>query len=134
MNQEHDDFARQHPALDRALREQLKGPVMDAAFRRQVMARIATRRAALTNAAVPPERVRSRLRAQLLLQVLNTGAIALAAALVLGVAAPRLGSLRISSWLQQDWGLPVALTVAGVALIYGLQRAGVLGWVRRLDF
>jgi hypothetical protein len=129
MNTEHDNFPRQHPALDRALREQIKAPLMEAAFRRQVMARIASQRAMLSHSAPAPEAVRSRLRAQLLLQLANIGAVGVATALLLRAVWP---SLSLTSGSVADWGLPMAMAAAGTALLYGLHRARLLGWVRAL--
>ena len=56
MKPEHDDFARRHPSLDRALREQIAAPKMDGAFRQQVFARIAAQRTELQRAAASPSR------------------------------------------------------------------------------
>lgn len=134
-------FARQHPALDQALREQIRAPVMDGAFRRQVMARVAAQRAEMTRAAVAPEALRARLRTRLLLQLANHCGAVVAAVLVVRAAWPWLGALlaeshRIlpaSAWMKQSWDLPLALMLAGAALLYGLQRARLLGWVRGLD-
>lgn len=137
MSTEHDDFARRLPELDRALREQIQAPVMDAAFRRQVMARVAAQRAELARVAASPAVVRSRLRAQLLLQVLNIGAIALAAVLLVAAVAPELGSLRSlfaplawvpGAWMQQA-GLVLSVVLGGAALAYGLLRARMPDWL-----
>lgn len=141
MNTEHDEFARRHPSLDRALREQIQAPVLDAAFRQQVMARVAAQRAQLADLAASPEKVRSRLRAQLVLQLLNLGAVVLAAVLLVGAVAPQLAAVPgitaafaavPSAWMQQT-GLVAAVVVSGAALLYGMQRARMLGWLRALD-
>jgi hypothetical protein len=122
MKPEHDDFARRHPSLDRALREQIAAPKMDGAFRQQVFARIAAQRTELARAAASPQAQRSRLRAQLLLQLANIGAMGVATALLIGALWPRLAGLPAATGLAQEWGLPVALTFAGAALFYGLRR------------
>ncbi len=131
MNQE-TDFSRQHPGLDQALREQIKAPAMDAAFRRQVMARIASQREALLREAAVPETLRGRLRARLLLQVANIGAVGLATALLIAALWPRLAGLPAASGLTQDWGLPAAMAFGAAVLFHGLRRLSLPGWVRRL--
>lgn len=131
MNQEA-DFSRQHPGLDQALREQIKAPVMDATFRRQVMARIASQREALLREAAAPETLRGLLRAQLLLQLANIGAVGLATALLIAALWPRLAGLPAASGFTQDWGLPVAMAFGAAALFHGLRRMPLPGWVRRL--
>jgi hypothetical protein len=132
MNQEHDDFARQHPSLDRALRDGITAPKMDGAFRQQVFARIAAQRRELARAAASPDAARSRLRAHLLLQLANIGAVGLAAALLIGALWPRLAGLPAAAGLAQEWGLPVAVALAGAALFHGLRRLPLPGWVRGL--
>lgn len=139
MNTEHDEFARRHPSLDGALRRQIQAPVMDAAFRRQVMARVAAQRIERDRVATEPARVKARLRAQLVLQVLNIGAVALAAVLLIAALAPQLSALpRVPAalvapgdWLQQA-GLVASFVASGAALVYGLQHARLLGWLRTL--
>jgi hypothetical protein len=131
MNTEPENFPRQHPELDRALRDQIKAPVMDAAFRQQVMARIASQRAILSHGAPAPEAVQARLRTQLLLQLANIGAVGVATALLLRAVWP---SLSQASWASGNWGLAIAVCAASAALLYGLSRARLLGWVRALDF
>lgn len=123
------DFARRHPGLDQALRAQLTGPVMDAAFRRQVMARVASQRAQLARSAAPPEKIRSRLRLQLVMQLANMGAGAVAAVLVLRAAWPQLPMPQLGG----EWFLPAALALGGAALVYGLRRARLFPWVRGLE-
>lgn len=122
------EFGRQHPGLDQALRTQLKGPVMDAAFRRQVMARVASQRALLARSATPPETIRARLRLQLVMQLANMGAGAVAAALVLRAAWPRLPLPQSGG----EWFLPAALVLGGAALVYGLRQSRLLDRVRGL--
>jgi hypothetical protein len=125
------DFSRQHPLLDKALREQIKAPVLDAAFRKQVMARIAAQRAELARVETSPVVVRGQLRIELLLQLANIGAAAIAALLLFRVAMPWLGSLS-ANWLGGDWALPVYMTVAGAVLLFGLRHVRLPGWVRSL--
>ncbi|MFO1503275.1 MAG: hypothetical protein U1F39_05600 [Steroidobacteraceae bacterium] len=139
MKTEHDDFARQHPDLDRALREQIKAPKMDAAFRQQVFARIAAQRATPVREVVSPQVERSRLRARFLLQMLNTGAIGIAAVALIGVAGSRLAAQvtqrgipdSVTTWLHQA-GSPLAIALAVAAVAYGLHRARLFGWARSL--
>jgi hypothetical protein len=117
------DFSRQHSQLDKALREQIKAPVMDAAFRKQVMARVAAQREELARVAAAPASFREQLRLQLLLQLANIGAIAIAAVLLIKVAMP---------WLNNDSAVPLYMTVGGVVLLYGLKHVRLPGWVRGL--
>jgi hypothetical protein len=132
MNTEHDDFARQRPLLDRALREQIKAPVMDAAFRKRVFARIALQRVELARAAASPAS-RTLLRVRLLLQLANIGAAAIAGALLLRAAMPWMGSLLVATPVSEGWALPIYVTVAGAALLYGLRHVRMPGWLRGLD-
>lgn len=139
MTMEH-DFARRNPALDKALREQIKAPAMDGAFRQQVFARIAAQRAELSRLAAAPDAGLARLRAQFVLQMLNLGAIGLVVALLLRAAWPAMTSFfaqwglaaPVASLLQQG-GLVLSMTVAGAALVYGLHRARLLSWMRYLE-
>jgi hypothetical protein len=117
------EFPRQHPQLDKALREQIKAPGMDAAFRKQVMARVAAQRVELARVAAAPVTFREQLRIRLLLQLANIGAIAIAAVLLIRVAMP---------WLNYDSALPLYMTVGGVVLLYGLKHVRLPGWVRGL--
>jgi hypothetical protein len=126
------DFPRQHPQLDKALREQIKAPVLDAAFRKQVMARVAAQREELARVAAAPASFRGQLRIQLLLQLANISAIAIAAVLLIKVAMPWLGSLTNAAWLNNDSALPLYMTVGGVVLLYGLKHVRLPGWVRGL--
>jgi len=139
MKHEPDDFSRQHPALDRALRDQVKAPKMDGAFRQQVFARIAAQRAELARVAASPGAALARLRTQFVLQVLNLGAIALVAGLLLRAAWPSLEPFAASMSLEMSFvgsiphsGLALSMTAAAAALAYGLHRARLLGWVRGL--
>lgn len=131
------EFARQNPALDQALREQIKAPKMDGAFRQQVFARIAAERAALARLAAAPDAESARLRAQFVLQVLNIGGIALVTVLLLRVLWPTVGSAwpalagSMASQMQQG-GIVLAFVAAIAALCFGLQRARLLDWVRNL--
>ena len=126
------DFPRQHPRLDKALREQITAPVMDAAFRKQVMARVAAQREEFARVAAAPESFRGQLRIQLLLQLANIGAIAIAAVLLIKVAMPWLGSLADSTWVNKDWALPLYMTAGGAVLLYALRHVRLPGWVRGL--
>jgi hypothetical protein len=126
------DFPRQHPLLDKALREQIKAPAMDAAFRKQVMARVAAQRSELARAAAAPAVVRGQLRFEFLLQLANIGAVAIAAALLIKVAMPWLGSLAGAPWLDNDSALPLYMTAAGMVLLYGLRHVRLPRWVRGL--
>jgi hypothetical protein len=132
MNTEPEEFARQHPLLDRALREQIKAPVMDEAFRRQIMVRIAAQRAELARATAAPAS-RAQLRISLLLQLANVGAAAIAGVLLFRAAMPWMGSLLDAASLREGWTLPIYVTVAGAALLYGLQHVRMPGWLRGLD-
>jgi hypothetical protein len=139
MKHEPEEFSRQHPALDRALRDQVKAPKVDGAFRQQVFARVAAQRAELARMAASPGAGLARLRAQFVLQVLNLGAIALVAGLLLRAAWPTLEP--IAARMSQELpavdsipysGLALSMTAAAAALAYGLYRARLLGWVRGL--
>jgi hypothetical protein len=140
MNEEQ-DFARRNPALDQALRAQISGPKADGAFRQQVFARIAAQRAEMARLAAAPAAGLVRLRAQLVLQVLNLGAAGLVVALLLRAMWPTLVALGQSglaaqvelgpattSWLQSA-GIVLS---AAVASLYGLHRARMLDWLRGL--
>lgn len=139
MNQKHDDFSRLHPALDQALREQIKAPKMDAAFRQQVFARINARHVRVALEA-PPEAMRAQLRARLFLQWLNMLGVVVAGLLLLGTFGPQLGSLLAreeqvmpaTALLHQDLGLAIAVALGAGALAYGLHRARLLDWMRTL--
>jgi hypothetical protein len=139
MNDEQ-DFARRNPALDQALRAQIKGPKADGAFRQQVFARIAAQRAEMARLAAAPATGLARLRAQLVLQVLNLGAIGIAVALLLRVMWPTIAGLvaqsglatATTSWMQVA-GTALAMTAGAAALVYGLHRARQLDWVRGLS-
>jgi hypothetical protein len=139
VRHEPDEFSRQHPALDRALRELNKAPKMDGAFRQQVFARIAAQRAEMARMSARPGAGLAQLRAQLVLQVLNLGAAALVVGLLLHAAWPTLESVaaRISQAMPvvdsiPHSGLVLSMTAAAAALAYGLHRARLLGWVRGL--
>jgi hypothetical protein len=137
MNDEH-DFARRNPALDQALRAQIKGPKADGAFRQQVFARIAAQRAEMARLAAAPAAGLARLRAQLVLQVLNVGAIGIAVALLLRATWPTITMMvpevelgATASWLQSA-GTALAMTTGAAAVVYGLHRARLLDWMRGL--
>lgn len=139
MNDEH-DFARRNPALDQALRTQITGPKADGVFRQQVFARIAAQRAEMARLAAAPATGLARLRAQLVLQVLNVGAVGIAVALLLRAMWPTitavapelgLGLGSTASWLQPA-GTVLAMTAGAAALLYGLHRARLLDWMRGL--
>ncbi len=134
------EFARRNPALHHALRDQIRAPKMDGAFRQQVFARIAAQRVELARLAASPDAGLARLRAQFVVQVLNLGAIGLVVALLLRAAWPAAASFfaqsglaaPVASLLQQG-GLVLSMTAAGAALVYGLHRARLLSWVRYLE-
>jgi hypothetical protein len=126
------DFPRQHPQLDKALRAQIKAPAMDAPFRKQVMARVAAQREELARVAAAPASFRGQLRIQLLLQLANIGAIAIAAALLIKVAMPWLGALADAPWLNNDSALPLYMTAGAIVLLYGLRHVRLPRWVRGL--
>jgi len=137
MNDEQ-DFARRNPALDQALRAQVKGPKADGVFRQQVFARIAAQRAEMARLAAAPAAGLARLRAQLVLQVLNVGAIGIVVALLLramwptiAAMVPESGLAAPASWLQSA-GTVLAMTAGAAALLYGLHRARLLDWMRGL--
>ena len=80
-----------------------------------------------------PVASRAQLRISLLLQLANIGAAAIAGALLFGAAMPWMGSLLDASPLREGWALPIYMTVAGVALLYGLRHIRMPGWLRGLD-
>jgi hypothetical protein len=130
MNDEQ-DFARRNPALDQALRAQVKGPKADGVFRQQVFARIAAQRAEMARLAAAPAAGLARLRADLVLQVLNLGAIGIAVVLLLRAMWPTITAAVPASGLQPA-GVALAMMAGAAALVYGLYRARLLDWMRGL--
>jgi len=102
-------------------------------------ARIAAQRAEMARLAAAPAAGLARLRAQLVLQVLNVGAIGIVVALLLRAMWPTLaalvpdpGPVASASWAQPVF-LTLAMAAGAAALVYGLHRARLLNWMRRLS-
>jgi hypothetical protein len=115
-------FARQHRELDAALRAQLKPPVMDAAFRAQVRARVAAAKAA----AVRP--VPAPLRSGLWLQLANVLGGGVAAALVSVALAAQLGgtieldAAALGPPLRGPVGVLIGGAITLASVVYALRQ------------
>lgn len=116
-------FARQYPKLDQALRSQLAPLKTRDTFRAEVWQRIATQRAAMTQAT---PRAGATLRTRLLLQCANIAATGIAAALVCWAAWP---SLRLPV-IPESMAVSAVLAVSGSILLVGAQRLGLFRGLR----